>query len=123
MSEHTPGPWTVRKSPHTPNTINGAHIVPENGSFVICRMSPKADCPIYEKEANAHLIADAPRLKAFNAELVAALDAMAASKNSGQLRKLAEQWNCLPRVPGPVTYGDLVQAVARAALKAAKEKS
>jgi hypothetical protein len=66
---HTPGPWRVRPSSSTKSEIigNGAQIL--SGSLHVASVSTKADKPIYQKVADARLIAAAPDLLAALLEL------------------------------------------------------
>jgi hypothetical protein len=60
MGAHTPGPWSIRRRV---TSINGAAIV--SSAVVVARVPLKADKPLYQKEADATLIAAAPDLLAF----------------------------------------------------------
>ena len=72
MKKHTPGPWMAG----IPSSIVGWPVIaPGALSRLICSVAySHPEEP--EAKANAELIADAPRLKAENAELLAALKAI-----------------------------------------------
>jgi hypothetical protein len=74
MSAHTPGPWTVTpRENRRGQKLQPSITAPRNGyrGFPVCVLSAIG---AGEDEANARLIAAAPRLLAANAQAAAALD-------------------------------------------------
>jgi hypothetical protein len=94
---HTPGPWSIDRSRYPGNSINGARIVATDGTQV-GSVTGKADKSVYQKNADALLMAAAPdlldMLRASGVNLVTAantIERLGAPQEAAAVRRMAEQ--------------------------------